>query len=543
MMEACNYLDFDESVGKSEEYMYGYFDEAKKLVAHIYGQLPSDWGSIDGALRECATDNAIHVWKDSNVYGFVDGSWSPVNTIDDVWEKYYSAIRSANLFLETYTLESFDKFSENEDYPELIQVASLYPYEVRFLRAFFYFELAKRYGNVPLIKDVLTEEQANEVVQTEFDDIISFICQECDDIKDVLPISYSGLPQAETGRITKGACLALKSRATLYAASPLFNKNNDTNKWQKAVDSAWELVSMVKKDNIYQLVNGEVKWGNGNSALNSKQLILECRGGESNDFEKKNFPIGYEGGNTGTCPSQNLVDAFEYNNYLFDWENDKHIQGIYSSTRDARLAETVLYNGATWKGQTVETFYNGRNGQPLFAATLTGYYLKKYVDSSISFAVNNTTKKPHHYILFRYAEVLLNYAEALFALKGTPNYTDAVYTLSPVAAVNEVRKAAGANNLSAAMTAETFEVRLRNERRVEFAFEDHRFWDIRRWMIGPETTDIYGIEITLKPDGGYDYKKVLVEKRVWDDKMYLYPISQSERLKNNKLVQNPGWEN
>ena len=88
MMEACNYLDFDESVGKSEEYMYGYFDEAKKLVAHIYGQLPSDWGSIDGALRECATDNAIHVWKDSNVYGFVDGSWSPVNTIDDVWEKY-----------------------------------------------------------------------------------------------------------------------------------------------------------------------------------------------------------------------------------------------------------------------------------------------------------------------------------------------------------------------------------------------------------------------------------------------------------------------
>lgn len=541
LLGACNYLDFDESVGKSEDYMYGYFDEAKKLVSHIYGQLPSDWGTIDGALRECATDNAIHVWSDSDIYGMVNGSWSPVNPIDDVWGKYYSAIRSANLFLETFSLDNFDKFGQNEDYPQLIEIASLYPYEVRFLRAFFYFELAKRYGNIPLITDVLTEEQANEVEQTDFDEVISFICQECDEIKDELPVSYSNLPQAETGRITKGACMALKSRATLYAASPLFNKSNNMQKWQKAVDAAWELISWNQKENIYQLVKDEVKWGNGNDALKSKQLILECRGGESNEFEKKNFPIGYEGGNTGTCPSQNLVDAFEYNNSLFDWGKDNHVQGIYSSMRDARLAQTVLYNGSIWKGQPVETFYNGRNGQPLFAATLTGYYLKKYVDSSISFSVNNTTKKPHHYILFRYAEVLLNYAEALWKLKGNANYTDAVYSLSPSDAINEVRKAAGASSLPVAMTPEKFEFRLQNERRVELAFEDHRFWDIRRWMIGPETADIYGIEITLKPDGGYDYRKVLVEKRRWDDKMYLYPISQSEILKNKKLVQTPGW--
>lgn len=539
---SCNYLDFDESVGKSKDYMYGYFDETKKLVSHIYAQLPSDWGAIDNALRESATDNAVHVWSESDIYGFYNDSWSASNPIEDSWTYYYGAIRSANLFLETFSLKNYEKFSQNEDYPELIKMAALYPFEVRFLRAFFYFELAKRYGDVPLIKNTLSTEETNRVTQTSFENVVEFIVGECEQIKNELPVSYAGLPQAETGRITRGACMALQSRALLYAASPLFNKNIDVEeKYRKAVEASWQLIDMVQKEQWYSLVKDEVKWGNGNVALQSKQLILERRGGESSGFEQKNFPIGYEGGNTGTCPSQNLIDAFERNGVAFDWSNATHKADPYK-LRDARLDITVLRNGSVWQNETVETAYNGRNGQPLSGATLTGYYLKKYVDASVSFKPNNTTKKPHHYILFRYAEILLNYAEAMFEWKQQdPNYTDAVYPLSAREAVNLVRASTGARDIPSTITPTEFKEKLRNERRVEFAFEDHRFWDIRRWMIGPETTDIYGIKISLGDNGSYKYEKVLVQSRIWKDKMYLYPIPQSELLKNIQLVQNVGW--
>lgn len=540
LFASCDFLDFDESVGKSKDYMYAYFDETKKVVSHIYAQLPSDWGDIDNALRECATDNAVYVWSDSDITGFYDGSWSAANPIENAWVNYYAAIRSANLFLETFTLDNYKKFAQNEDYPELIKITALYPYEVRFLRAFFYFELAKRYGDIPLIKNVLPEEEANRVKQTPFEDIIRFITDECDAIKNELPVSYASLPQAETGRITRGACMALKSRALLYAASPLFNKNGNAEHYEKAVAASWELIDNVLREKWYTLIKDEVMWGNGNAALQSKQLILERRGGESNSFEQKNFPIGYEGGNTGTCPSQNLIDAFERSGKEFDWNNPLHTADPYK-LRDVRLDMTVLRNGSDWQNETVETYYNGRNGQPLYGATLTGYYLKKYLDSSVSFKPNSMTRRPHHYILFRYAEILLNYAEALYEWKKEPDYKDAIYTLSPREALNQVRARVGATAIPSTVLGEDFKNRLRNERRVEFAFEDHRFWDIRRWMIGEQTKNIYGIKISQGSDGKYMYEKVPVQERIWEEKMYLYPIPQSELLINTQLKQNEGW--
>lgn len=538
--QSCNYLDVDESIGQDEDYVYSYFDEAKKTVTHIYGYLPSDWGSIGGALRESATDNAVHVWSNSAIYGFYNGSWSATNPLDDVWGTYYAAIRSANLFLETFSLDRFDKFENNTDYAEQIRMAGYYPYEVRFLRAFFYFELIKRYKNVPLVKTVLTTEEVNSLSQSSFEDVVEFIVAECDAIKDELPVSYATMPFSETGRITRGACMALKSRVLLYAASPLFNEGKEVAaKYERAVAAAWDLIEMAKTQGWYSIVPNETLWGNGNTALESKQLILERRGANSNTFEINNFPFGFENGNTGTCPSQNLVDAFAMaDGSAFDWNNPAQAADPYAN-RDPRLAQTVLYNGSVWQKQTIETFYNGRNGQPQNGATLTGYYLKKMLDESISLATGNQTSKPHHFILFRYAEILLNYAEAM-AEWQSPTYTDETYTLSAVEAINEVRSRTGMSAVSASISSDEFKALYKNERRVELAFEDHRFWDIRRWKIGPETAAIYGVE-AVKEGNNVTYKKVLVQNRVWEDRMYLYPISATERLKNPSLVQNPGW--
>ena len=200
------------------------------------------------------------------------------------------------------------------------------------------------------------------------------------------------------------------------------------------------------------------------------------------------------------------------------------------------MFKTVLYNGSTFKNATVETFIGGKNGPPIDGATPTGYYLKKYVLESISLDPNNTTTGRHVWVLFRYAEVLLNYAEALYEAYGNPDYTDNTFTLSPRAAIDQVRTRAGMPGVAT----DNFRERIRNERQVELAFEDHRFWDVRRWKIADQTMDIYGVKIEKK---GNDliYTRQLVDQRTWNDRMYLYPISNAELFKNTLLNQNPDW--
>jgi hypothetical protein len=541
LITACDFLDFDESIGKSKDYYYAYYNETEKLATHIYSFLPTEYDAIDGALRESATDNATYVWKNSNIQRFVNGSWSPILTVDDRWSSYYTGIRAANSFLENFDITNYERFNQNNDYDTSMEQAQYYLYEVRFLRAFFYFELIKRYGAVPLLTKTYGVNEINDVEQASFDDVVEFIASECDTAVKYLPVSYASVPQAETGRITKGACYALKSRALLYAASELHNPvSADPSKWEAAALAAKQLIDM----NQYQFDAPTFDiWSNANASLASKQLILEARdGSNTNGFESRNFPIGVEGGNTGNCPTQNLVDAFEMTDgSSFDWNNPAHTADPYAN-RDPRLGKTVFYNGANFTGSTkIETFTGGNNALPINGATSTGYYLKKYVNVTITVAPTNPTKKTHNWILFRYAEILLNYAEALNEWQG-PDYKDATFTLSAKEAVNLVRAQASMPAFTESDKA-AFRERLRNERRVELAFEDHRFWDLRRWKIASNPTVLFGVNITKDAlTSALTYTKTTVESRVWQDKMYLFPIPQSERFKNTNLNQNTGWE-
>lgn len=533
LVSSCSYLDYSESSGYEKEDMFAYFSRAKGMLTTVYSFLPSDFGfEFDGSTRAGATDEGEYVWNTALIHRYNNGSWSPILTIDDVWAKYYTAIHSANLFLENYKSE-FPDMMWNEDYKQLMEQNKYYPFEARFLRAFFYFELIKRYKNVPLLKRTYGLDEANIVAPASFEEMVEFIVKECDEIADQLPVNYNDVPGKETGRITQGAAMALKSRVLLYAASPLFNALQSQNKWVEAAKAAKALIDKAENDGWYQLVAGEAVVNN----LNSKQLILETRQGDSNSFERFNFPMGFEGGKSGLNPSQNLVDAFEMRDgSTFDWNNPVHVANMYNpGMRDPRLFSTVLANGSVWKGTTVETFVGGKNA-PVDGGTKTGYYLKKYLVEGVSLDPNNTTVARHVWVLFRYSEILLNYAEALYAAYGNPDYTDAAFTMSPRAAVDKVRLRAGMSKVKS----DNFGERIRNERRVELAFEDHRFWDVRRWGIADKTMSIYGVKIEKDGDG-YIYTRQLVDARVWDEKMYLYPISNKEKFKNNLLKQNPGW--
>lgn len=537
-LSGCHYLDFDETTGQSKDFAYGYFGQLGLNVTNIYGQLQNEYGALGGALRESATDNAVYTWQSNQVYDIYNNVWSPINTIDNVWSFYYSAIRASNIFLENYSLTNFERFKYSAGYTESLAIAQNYPYEVRFLRAYFFFELAKRYGDIPLLTRSYKTDEINKVQKSSFNDVVNFIVSECDTIAPLLPVTYRSF-FLETGRITQGAALALKSRVLLYAASPLHNETKDLAKWDLAAKASGDLISKADKGLWYSLVSNVNLFSTANAVLTAKELILERRNGNSNSFEGLNLPMGFEGGNSGNTPTQNLVDAFEMKDGTpFSWSNPVHAANPYLN-RDPRFAKIIAYNGSKLMTKTIETFQGGLNGAPINGATLTGYYLKKYIDETVSLSPITPISKPHHYILFRYAEIFLNYAEALNEWKG-PDYKDATYVISAREALNRIRTYAGMPAITGDNTQDAFRIRVRNERRIELAFEDHRFWDIRRWKTGDVVKTINGITIT-KNGTVYTYSPQKIQDRVWNDKMYLYPIPQTEIYMNGNLTQNTGW--
>ena len=532
---SCEFLDYDEASYNRKEDVFSDFGRSKSFLTGIYSRLPTDFNSIDGAMRSAATDEAEHVWDLSNVQRFNDGSWSAINPLDNVWDDMYAGICAVNLFLEETEGQEFVEEHYNEDYREMMEQFKNYPYEARFLRAFFYFELVKRYKNVPLITTVLTPEEAQQVEQSSFGDVVDYIVSECETTAAELPADYGSFSSAqETGRATKGAAMALKSRVLLYAASPLHNPSNELSRWEEAAAAAKEIIDSA----WYDL---EASYSNVVNNNTSTELILGRREGETNGFERRNFPVGFEGGNTGTCPTQNLVNAYEMvgTGLPIDAPGSGFDTIFPYSERDPRLEQTMILNNSVWKGKVVQSYVGGANGLPRANATKTGYYLKKYVIESVSLEPTNTTQRQHTWVLFRYAEILLNYAEAMNEAYGPEDA--AGMGMNAMDAVNQVRVRAGMPEFPAGLTQAGFAAKLRNERRVELAFEDHRFWDVRRWMIGDATTDIYAVRITRNPYGGFAYQQFLLEERVYEDRMNLYPIPQSEIYKNTALKQNTGW--
>ena len=536
---SCDFMDCDESDNYTLQEIQGSYNRVKQFVTSIYGYQPSDFCNMHGAMVDAATDDAIHVYESSAIQRIVNGTWSANYTVDDKFAYYYNAIHDANYYLTTLSGLTFDTWENGDDYQDWMQNYDNYQYQVRFLRAYFYFELVRRYQNVPLITKPLSQTETNQIEPSSAQEVLKFIINECTEIAPKLPIKSTSIAQAENGRATRAMAMALKSRAALYAASPLYSTNGDNAKWTEAAKASHDIIASA----------GELGLGLDTYAnlfksknYNSKEVILCRPTGTSKTFEQANYPMGVTGGNTTTCPTENLASAFEMKDgRAFDW-NDPTMKANQYKDRDPRFYLTIVHNGMLWPAKkAVDISEGGANGLSLTNATTTGYYMRKYVDNSISFEAGSTTAATHHnWILFRYAEVLLNYAEAMIHVNGNCDYKDATYTMSAREALNAVRKRAGIPEV-AACSQDDFLTRVKHERRVEMAFEGQRFWDLRRWKNLDETKNIYAVRITHH-DGVLSYEKTLLSERSVSNKLYFYPIANVELFKNKKLVQNSGWD-
>lgn len=548
LMVSCADLDYHEYTTYDKNYVFTDFDRTAGVVTDIYSFLDSDIPT-DGSLCS-ACDESEYAWSWSSVFGYTDGRWSPSNPYSR-WD--FAGIRRANFFLTEYVNADFSELKYDKDYEAEMKRFNRYPYEVRFLRAYFYFNLARAYGDVPLITKVLTEDEANQVTRTPVAEVFDFIVKECDAIleADQLPVRYSDLvgdaangSSTDGGRVTKQAVMALKARTLLYWASPLFTKESNSDLWRQAAQANKDVIDFCTDNGISLGKYSEI-WGTNN--WQAGEMIFVRRVGDMNWPETTNFPVGMENGNSGNCPTQTLIDAYEMQATGLAWDEpgSGYDQTDPYAGRDPRLAMTIAVNGDKWPDTNpnpLETYQGGRNGLPLAGATPTGYYLKKYLDKTIDISTSTGSGSTrHNWVTYRLGEFYLNYAEAVFNYLGSADATDGTFTMSAVDAVNVVRSRSDVNmpGFPTGLSNDEFTEKYRRERMVELAFEGHRFWDVRRWKDGASQRSIIEMQITKNGDR-YTYNRV-PKPRYWDDKMYLFPIPDSEIRKNPNLTQNPGW--
>lgn len=546
-----NELDYKEYNNYDKQYVFTNFDNTVGFVTDIYGRMDYDFGTYGNGMLASACDEAEYAWRSGSVNDFTDGAWSPTNSKNNIWNDSYAAIQKANLYLSECGSCDFSQYRFDKDYTAQMARFKRLKFEVRFLRAYFYFNLVRQYGDVPFSTQVLSEKEANNLPRTSYNDVFGFIVKECDEICDSLPADYSQLGDDaaanETGRVNKLAVLALKARTLLYWASPLFNTKNDNELWHRAALSSKAVLDSCAKYNVHLGKYADL-WGTDN--WKASEIIFARRVGDLNYLEANNFPVGVEGGHSGNCPTQTLVDAYEMKSTgkLWNEEESGYNPEKPYDNRDPRLAMTIAVNGEknwpTYNTSELQTYYGGVNGEPIAGATPTGYYLKKYLDPTVNVSATNSNTKRHSWITFRLGEFYLDYAEAVFHYLGSSDATSAEFPLSAREAVNIIRGRSDVMMppLPIGLSNDEFWKKYEDERMVELAFEDHRFYDVRRWKEGNQLASIIEMHITKNADGSFSYSRQTV-KRNWNDKMYFFPIPESEILKhkNVNFPQNPGW--
>jgi hypothetical protein len=550
-LSACS-SDYHEFANYNKEYISETYENVIGLITNVYTMMDYDFGqNYSGGMLASACDEAEYAYTTNSICTFTNGSWSPSNAQSTIWSTSYKAIQICNQYLEEFQGLTFDELKLNDDYrAQMFRYTNSFK-EARFLRAYFYFNLVRAYGDVPYFTHTVTTDEVNSLTRTPAQDVLDSIIVDCEQLAKELPADYTtlgieGITPAETGRVTCYTALALKARAALYAASPLFNTTDDKSLWLRAAKANKELIETCTA-NGFKLNKYADLWGTSNWS-NTEMIFVRRIYGNISTLEGYNFPIGVQGGNSGNCPTQNMVDAYEMQATGLAW--DEAGSGYDAANpydgRDPRFGMTIVKNGDTkWPSKNtkaIETFYGGVNAEPISGATPTGYYLKKYLDSAIDLSSSSTTKTSRHsWITFRLGEFYLNYAEAAFKYTGSAD--DASLGMSAREAVNVIRSRSDVQmpEFPAGMSADAFWKKYENERMVELAFEGHRFYDLRRWKEGDKLKSITEMKLTKNDDGTITYTRNVVN-RTWNEKMYLFPIPQSERMKNPNLTQNPGWE-
>jgi len=504
---------------------------ADLFLNNIYKDLPdvTVWrqGTSAEDPEENFSDNSMNGvdWRNSRTI-YAKSIYTPSDYINHWF--WYSSIRNCNLFIEKVTASSLDDTWKKGRLTE-----------VRFLRALFYQMLWIHYGGVPIITNVLdryTQGDAIFYARNTSDEVFKFITDELAAIIPDLPI------KPETGRASLGAALALKGWCELFQASPLKNPANDKSRWALAAATNQNVMDL----GVYSLFP-DLPTLFFSENKNSVETIFAkghvagtALGGLAIHELQVPYVRGLYSGNGEETPTQELVDEYAMANGLpiTDPASGYDPQNPYLN-REKRFYQTVIYNGSVWREDTIWTWVGSGSKNTLDLAnnsetSNTGYFLRKGLD--VRLAVNWYQTNGADYIIFRYAEILLNYAEAKNEASGPdPSIYDAI---------NKVRARSGLTGLPSGLSQDQMRVAIRRERRVELAFEEKRWLDLLRWKIAEEKLNgsLHAMEIT-KVNGHFVYTVIPAPggERLFYPKNYVLPIPQSAMDQNTKLVQNPGY--
>lgn len=492
-------------------------------------------------------------YKEGLSIAWANGSLSPSNNfVNDFYTRCWSGIRYANVFIE-----NIDRAQVNNEINR-----GLFKAEAKILRAFYYMELIKQYGPMPVIdKEMSVDFDFTSLKRPSFQENIDFIVQDLDDA-----LAQSNLPirrtvGSQSGRMTKAIAHAIKSQALLYNASPLWNPQNDLSKWAAAAQASKEAIQELTSGDEYEL------YGNyGDYFLRGydvvpqpqdRETIMETGGGSKTHFiTMNNIPSKTGVDRAGATPTQELVDSYDMQvtglPAILGYNDENHLNPIINTAsgynenapyagRDPRFYASIWYNGASYDNiqgnlHTVQTFTGGADQMlrsQVNANTGTGYYLRKMIDPKLQVSERSNA----NFKKYRLAEIYLNFAEAA---------NEAGVDLSlAYEAINTVRRRADMPDIATGLTKEEFRDRIRRERRVELFLEEHRFWDVRRWKIIDQVDKLVtGMEITEVSPNNYVYTRFVVQRRSsWQNKYLIFPLPSSELniVPDFSVNQNPGW--
>jgi hypothetical protein len=436
---------------------------------------------------------------------------SPNNPVLSDYSYEYNRIRRINEFL--FGLENYATYDEADK--------TLMEAQARFFRGFLHFMLVRSHGGI-IIRDYIDGPNEAFKARSTESECYDFIIKEMDFAAANLPREWDN---ADLGRLTRGGVLGYKSRVLLYA-----------ERWQDAVDAAEEVIK--EEGDLYQL---ESDYDKVFKTKDSKEGVLSYRFGGTlgHGFHKLYSPKGDKSeGVIGIAgPTLEMVDSYRMaDGSEFDWNNPDHAANPYEN-REPRFYASVLYNGASWKGRTIETFVGGTDGFEPYGAqqsaggTTTGYYIRKMIDEDAP--MDGVSSQTWYEV--RYAEVLLNHAEALNELgRGA----------EALVSLNKVRERAKLPKITVTDKEALREI-IREERKVELAFEGHRLWDLRRWRIAVDVLDgkrMHGTKITKDGDA-FTFETVECDdrNRVFKESYYKLPVPQSEIDNNPLCKQTPLW--
>ena len=556
---------------------------SEQYLANIYNYIPNE-AYRNTSIWDGASDDADITYdrpgSGYDSYPINLGNWSASSNYYNKWLANYRGIRSATYFMQ-HIGGNTEILAQANGQDRIKQ----YIAEARALRAIFYYNLIRQYGPVIIVgDDVISGDlspSADEVnkPRSSFDECISYVVAELDLAAKDVKGNFTDQVTTDYGRITQAACYAFQSKALLLAASPQFNGNGDyssfknkdgkalininydANKWKLAADAANKIItgfnfSLYRKNNATGVFDPYLSTRDVFIDPWNSEVIFARVSNNLSSWERSVAPR-IVSGYGAVAVTQQLVDEFETaTGKRINQAGTDYVETGFSTiatpyapagtynmyvNREPRFYVNVSFNGSQWLNTSegikiVETFFAGNTGaKGSYDYPRTGYIARKNVNPNSNVRTSVYVARP--FVMIRFAEILLNYIEALN--EYDPGNSDILKYL------NQIRNRAGVPDAPAGLGQSEMRDRIRHERRIELCLEGLRYTDTRRWKIAEQTDGgpFYGMNV----DGGTKlsdlvfYQRTIFERRVFLKSYYLFPIPQDEMDRDKNLVQNPGW--